>query len=60
MGSGQPTNNPFSNLHGEVSVAGTPSHIARRGERSPEERAKRIANFPEHIPGLPIDPYRRS
>ena len=27
---------------------------------TPEERAKRIANFREDIPGLPIDPYRRS
>jgi len=25
-----------------------------------EERAKRIANFREHILGLPIDPYGRS
>jgi hypothetical protein len=24
-----------------------------------EERAERIANFREHISGLPIDPYRR-
>ena len=29
-------------------------------EITPEERAERIANFREHIPGLPIDPYRRS
>jgi hypothetical protein len=27
---------------------------------TPEERAKRIANFREHTSGLPIDPYRRS
>ena len=25
-----------------------------------EERAEAIANFREHISGLPIDPYRRS
>jgi len=27
---------------------------------TPEERAKRITNFREHISALPIDPYRRS
>jgi hypothetical protein len=29
-------------------------------EITPEERAERIANFKEHISGLPIDPNRRS